>query len=90
MQFVILGAGALGILLSAHLARAGHPVQLIARGVRARELAEKGLTVKGLVEFGARCEILMDPTAPTQAEVDRKSTRLNSSHTVLSRMPSSA
>jgi len=69
MQFVILGAGALGILLSAHLARAGHPVQLIARGVRARELAEKGLTVKGLVEFGARCEILMDPTAPTQAEV---------------------
>jgi 2-dehydropantoate 2-reductase len=69
MHFVILGAGALGILLSAHLARAGHPVQLIARGARARELAEKGLAVRGLVEFGARCEILTDPTAPTHAEV---------------------
>ena len=27
---------------------------------------------------------------PTQAEIDRKSTRLNSSHTDISRMPSSA
>ena len=31
-----------------------------------------------------------EPEAPTKASEDRKSTRLNSSHTDISRMPSSA
>ena len=38
MRFAILGAGALGSILGAHLARAGHEVAIIARGERARVL----------------------------------------------------
>jgi ketopantoate reductase len=34
MKIVILGAGALGSVLAAHLARAGQDVSLIARGER--------------------------------------------------------
>lgn len=64
MHVVILGAGALGILLSAHLVRAGHRVQLVARGARGAALAADGLNVKGLVEFTARCEIVTDPATP--------------------------
>ncbi|MGH8301247.1 MAG: ketopantoate reductase family protein, partial [Steroidobacteraceae bacterium] len=34
-EFAILGAGAIGSILGAHLARAGHSVIIIARGDRA-------------------------------------------------------
>ena len=42
MKIVILGAGALGTVLGAHLARAGEDVTLIARGQRAAYLQEYG------------------------------------------------
>jgi len=35
MRFAILGAGALGTILGAHLSRAGHEVAMIVRGERA-------------------------------------------------------
>jgi 2-dehydropantoate 2-reductase len=69
MHFVIMGAGALGILLAAHLSRTGHEVQLIARGARARALAEAGLEVRGLTAFRARCAITDDPASPAQTDV---------------------
>lgn len=69
MHFVIMGAGALGILLAAHLSRAGHQVQLVARGARARTLAEDGLEVRGLAAFRAHCGITDDPTLPTETDV---------------------
>ena len=34
-DFAILGAGAIGSILGAHLARAGHRVVMLARGTRA-------------------------------------------------------
>ncbi|NIO76447.1 MAG: ketopantoate reductase family protein, partial [Armatimonadetes bacterium] len=43
MKIVILGAGALGSLIGAHLARAGEEVTLIARGERAKFLREHGI-----------------------------------------------
>jgi 2-dehydropantoate 2-reductase len=46
MKVVILGAGALGSITAGHLARAGADVTLIARGPRAKLLAEHGLTVR--------------------------------------------
>jgi 2-dehydropantoate 2-reductase len=69
MHFVILGAGALGTLLAAHLARAGHRVQLLARGVRAQRLAAEGVTVCGIHEFTTPCEIVRDPTVVDVADV---------------------
>ncbi|MFP6709193.1 MAG: 2-dehydropantoate 2-reductase N-terminal domain-containing protein, partial [Alphaproteobacteria bacterium] len=43
MKFVILGAGALGTVIAAYLARAGEDVELIARGERAKHLATNGV-----------------------------------------------
>ena len=40
MRFVVLGAGALGTVIAAYLARAGEDVALIARGARAKQLAK--------------------------------------------------
>ena len=50
MKIVILGAGALGTVLGAHLARAGEDVTLIARGQRAAYLQAHGATLTGMVE----------------------------------------
>ena len=47
MNFVIVGAGALGSIYAAYLARAGHQVSLIARGERAAALAKHGIAVVG-------------------------------------------
>ena len=43
MNFVIVGAGALGSIYAAYLARNGHQVSLVARGERAVELASHGI-----------------------------------------------
>lgn len=43
----ILGAGAMGGLYASFFARAGMPVTLVARGARARRLAEHGVVVNG-------------------------------------------
>ncbi len=55
MRFTIVGAGALGTILGAHLIDAGHAVRLIARGERAAWLARNGLRVYGLREFALPC-----------------------------------
>src|ERR671923_500133 len=51
MNIVILGAGALGSLFAAHLARAGEGVTLIAREARAKAIREHGVAVSGLADF---------------------------------------
>src|ERR1700758_2617159 len=60
-DFAILGAGAIGSILGAHLARAGHSVAMLARGARAAYLEERGLTIRGLTEFAAPVRTLRDP-----------------------------
>ena len=60
-DFAILGAGAIGSILAAHLARAGHSVVVIARGERARAVERDGLRIKGLVDFSARVAVVTDP-----------------------------
>lgn len=47
MTIAIVGAGAIGGLLGAHLARAGEDVVLIARGPHLAAMRENGLTVRG-------------------------------------------
>jgi ketopantoate reductase len=43
VSFTILGAGAIGSILGAHLTRAGHAVTLLARRERARQLRQNGV-----------------------------------------------
>jgi 2-dehydropantoate 2-reductase len=61
MKFAILGAGALGTILGAHLSRAGHEVVMIARGERARTLQRQGLVLNGLSDIKARPAVIDDP-----------------------------
>ena len=61
MRFAILGAGALGTILGAHLSRAGHEVVMIARGERARVLQRQGLVLNGLSDVKARPSVIDDP-----------------------------
>ncbi len=69
MRFVVLGAGALGTVIAAYLARSGEDVALIARGDRARHLAENGVSVTGLDDFTVEMEIIERPQNLSSAEV---------------------
>ncbi len=62
-DFAILGAGAIGSILGAHLARAGHRVAMLARGARADALERHGLTIRGLAEFETPVHTVRDPAA---------------------------
>lgn len=68
MRFGILGAGALGTILGAHLIRAGHEVHMIARGERAKFIAREGLIVNGLAELHERCSVVTDPSQLQQVD----------------------
>lgn len=58
LRIVILGAGAVGSIIGAHLARAGEQVTLIARGQRAALLREHGITVTGLADFTVSVNVI--------------------------------
>ena len=60
-EFAILGAGALGSILGAHLARAGHSVVMLARGQRALQIAREGLRISGIISFEQQVEIVSEP-----------------------------
>ena len=81
MKILVYGAGVLGCNLARNLLRAGKDVTLLARGNWAAEIKQNGLRIKD--KFSPR-------TSVSRIPVDRKSTRLNSSHKTESRMPSSA
>jgi 2-dehydropantoate 2-reductase len=68
MRFAIVGAGALGTILGAHLSRAGHEVVMLARGERARTLQRQGLVLNGLSELKARPNVLDDPRKLTETD----------------------
>jgi 2-dehydropantoate 2-reductase len=61
MRFVIVGAGALGSILGAHLSRADHEVTLVARGRRAEHVRANGLVITGLMNIATRCTVSTDP-----------------------------
>ncbi len=69
MNIVILGAGALGTVLGAHLAKAGEDITLIARGHRAAYLQEHGATITGLVDFTVPVTVVTDPNQVQEADV---------------------
>ncbi len=61
-EFVILGPGALGSILAAHLANAGHSVIVLARGQRARTIEQEGLRIQGLADIAVAVTVLTDPS----------------------------
>jgi 2-dehydropantoate 2-reductase len=69
MHIVILGAGALGSVLGAHLAKAGDEVTLMARGNRAAHLQEHGATLTGLVDFTVPVTVVTDPHQVQEADI---------------------
>jgi 2-dehydropantoate 2-reductase len=68
-EFAILGAGAIGSILGAHLARAGHSVTMLVRERRAAQLRKDGLRIKGLSEFATPVDVLTDATQLRGADV---------------------
>jgi 2-dehydropantoate 2-reductase len=69
VEFAILGAGALGSIVGAHLARAGHSVLMLARGRRVQQIEQSGLRIKGLVDFSQSVAVTGDPSQLKQADV---------------------
>jgi len=69
MQFTIVGAGALGTILGAHLVEAGHEVRMIARGARAQALTRDGLRVTGVRELTQPCTVAAAPEAGQDDDV---------------------
>lgn len=60
-DFAILGAGALGSIVAAHLSKAGHSVVMLARGERASVVRRDGLRIEGLAELTAPVGVVSDP-----------------------------
>lgn len=69
MRIAILGAGALGSLFGAHLARAGEDVVLIAREGRAKAIQEQGIAVTGLANFTVPVQATARPQELGQVDV---------------------
>ncbi|HEY0832207.1 MAG TPA: 2-dehydropantoate 2-reductase [Candidatus Dormibacteraeota bacterium] len=70
MTVAIVGAGAIGGLLGAHLARSGEDVILIARGAHLAAMRERGITVRrGHEEFTAHPRCTDDMDAVAEADV---------------------
>jgi 2-dehydropantoate 2-reductase len=69
MKIVILGAGALGSLIRAHLARAGEEITLIARGERGRLIWEHGIIATGLANFTVPVNVGDNPNEVQEADV---------------------
>lgn len=69
MRFVIVGAGALGSIVAAHLARAGTPVALLARGARADHVERHGVALTGLADFTTQVPVVRPGATGVDADV---------------------
>lgn len=85
-QFAILGPGALGSILAAHLAEAGHKVAVLARGERARNIMERGLRIKGLAQISMPVKVITDPAELRSAEVLIVATKTPGTEVALERL----
>src|SRR3984957_14725644 len=69
VDFAIVGAGAIGTIICAHLARSGCNVVMLARGGRARQIAADGLRITGLAEFSQTVSVVTEPARLRAADV---------------------
>lgn len=59
-EFLVVGPGAIGSILAAHLVRSGRSVAVLARGRRAQQLQSDGLRIKGLSEIATPIRVITD------------------------------
>lgn len=85
-EFAILGAGAIGSILAAHLARAGHSVVVLARGDRARAVERDGLRIKGLSDFSLAVAVITDPSRLQAADTLIVATKTPGTEAALERL----
>jgi 2-dehydropantoate 2-reductase len=69
VEFAILGAGAMGSIIGAHLARSGHSVLMLARAQRAQQIERAGLRITGLIGFSQPVPTLSEPKQLAAARV---------------------
>ena len=69
MTWLIVGGGALGSILAAHLSQAGEDVTVLARGARATLLRHAGIRLTGLQDLTVTARIAEDPRALSTADV---------------------
>ncbi len=69
MKIVVLGAGALGSIIGAQLARAGEEVIFVARGQRAGVLQQHGIVLSGLVDAMVPVAVATHPEEVETADV---------------------
>src|SRR5215213_8301371 len=68
VEFAILGAGAMGSIFGAHLARAGHSVAMLVREARAQQIRADGLCLTGLKD-NVRVPVITAASQLTRAGV---------------------
>ena len=68
MRIIVLGSGAIGSILAAHLSSAGADVTLVARGPRADYLRNHGITIAGLANLNEHCRITTQPKELREAD----------------------
>lgn len=69
MKTVVLGGGALGSVIAAHLCNSGNDVTIVAREPRASLLQRDGVRITGLIEMVARVPIETDVSAVREADL---------------------
>ena len=68
MRIVIVGAGALGSIVAAMIARTGISVGVVARGRRADLIEQQGITLTGLSDFTQKVDVIRAGEAPITAD----------------------
>ena len=69
MRFTIVGCGALGTILGAHLLQAGHVVNVRVRGARKTQIEANGLRVKGLRNISGSGRGSLTINRPVQKDI---------------------
>ena len=83
VDFAILGSGAIGSIIGAHMARAGCNVVMLARGSRAQQMVKDGLRITGLAEFSQEVSVVTEPTSLQGAGVLIMATKTQDSELAL-------
>ena len=87
MTWLIVGGGALGSILAAHLSQAGEDVTVLARGARATLLRHAGIRLTGLQDFTVTARIAEDPRELSTADVLVLTVKTYDMESALERLP---
>jgi 2-dehydropantoate 2-reductase len=90
IDFAILGSGAIGSIIGAHLARSSHRVVMLARARRAQQIRQDGLHISGLAEFSLPVRVLTEPSQLRKVDVLIVATKTHDTEAALAPLRSAA